>query len=135
MSRMRTELSAIKCGFFRKRKGLQRQPECVGQADSALEKVLGEEEPHNCMEEAARDYLEEVRTVQPEGPYLLGGFSGGGITAYEMARQLEAAEEDIGALIMLDTPLPVRSALTRADKALIKWRELRQKGVAYLGEW
>ena len=38
----------------------------------------------------AHDYLAEISAVQPRGPYLLGGFSGGGIAAYEMARQLIA---------------------------------------------
>ena len=43
----------------------------------------------------ARDYIAEMRTVQPNGPYLLGGFSGGGITAYEMTRQLREVGEDV----------------------------------------
>ena len=55
--------------------------------------LYGDEEPHETFEEAAADYIAEMRTVQPHGPYLLGGFSGGGITAYEMARQLEADGE------------------------------------------
>ena len=45
--------------------------------------------PHETFEEAATDYIAEMRQVQPHGPYLLGGFSGGGITAFEIARQLE----------------------------------------------
>jgi hypothetical protein len=44
--------------------------------------------------EAATDYIAEMRQVQPQGPYLLGGFSGGGLIAWEMARQLQAAGED-----------------------------------------
>ncbi|MEX0304291.1 MAG: hypothetical protein AB3N24_17870, partial [Leisingera sp.] len=39
------------------------------------------------------------------------------------------------ALILLDTPLPVRPALSRQDKVLIKLAELRSKGPGYLGEW
>jgi thioesterase domain-containing protein len=39
--------------------------------------------------EAATDYIAEMRQVQPQGPYLLGGFSGGGLIAWEIARQLE----------------------------------------------
>ena len=54
----------------------------------------------------ASDYLAEVRRVQPEGPYLLGGFSGGGLTAYEMARQLLAAGEEVALLALLATRLP-----------------------------
>jgi thioesterase domain-containing protein len=66
---------------------------------------------------------------------MLGGFSGGGITAYEMARQLEAAGEEVALLVLLDTPLPRRPALGRRDKALIKLQELRRKGPGYLREW
>ena len=70
--------------------------------------LYGDEEPHRTFEEAAADHIAELRTVQPHGPYLLGGFSGGGITAYEMARQLEAEGERVALLVMLDTPLPMR---------------------------
>ena len=55
--------------------------------------LYGDHQPHETFEEMARDYIAELRTVQPHGPYLLGGFSGGGITAYEMARQLAAEGE------------------------------------------
>ena len=82
-----------------------------------------------------RDYIAELRQVQPHGPYLLGGFSGGGITAYEMARQLEAAGEEVALLVMLDTPLPMRPPLSRRDGALIKWQEIRDRGVGYFGDW
>ncbi len=97
--------------------------------------LIGEDAPHRRMEEAAADYIAELRQVQPHGPYLLGGFSGGGITAYEMARQLEAAGEEVALLVLLDTPLPMRPALSRRDKALIKLQELRRKGPGYLREW
>ncbi|MGR3761996.1 type I polyketide synthase [Roseobacteraceae bacterium NS-SX3] len=97
--------------------------------------LLGGEEPHTRMDDAARAYLEEIRDVQPEGPYLLGGYSGGGITAYEMAQQLQDAGEATAALAMIDTPLPVRPALTRQDKALIKLQLFREKGPSYLAEW
>ena len=97
--------------------------------------LIGGDEPHHRMEEAAADYIAELRQIQPHGPYLLGGFSGGGITAFEMARQLEAAGEEVAMLVMLDTPLPVRPELSSQDKALIKLQELRRKGAGYLSEW
>ncbi len=97
--------------------------------------LIGSQEPHTDMASMAQDYIAEIRQVQPHGPYLLAGFSGGGITGYEVAQQLEAAGEDVALLAMLDTPLPVRPGLSRRDKALIKIQELRTKGLAYLGEW
>ncbi len=97
--------------------------------------LLGGAEPHRRLDEAARDYLAEVRQVQPHGPYLIGGFSGGGLTALEMARQLRAEGEEVALLTLLDTPLPERPALNRADKALIKLAEFRRKGPGYFAEW
>ncbi|MBE1296989.1 MAG: SDR family NAD(P)-dependent oxidoreductase [Rhodobacteraceae bacterium] len=97
--------------------------------------LIGSDAPHDRINDAAADYLREVKEIQSEGPYLLGGFSGGGITAYEMAQQLQAAGEETAALILLDTPLPVRPSLTRKDKALIKLQEIRRKGPSYLTEW
>ena len=97
--------------------------------------LIGDDAPHETMEAAAKDYIAEIRQVQPSGPYLLSGFSGGGITAYEMARQLKAAGEEVAVLALLDTPLPVRPSLSKPDKALIKLVELREKGPKYLVEW
>ena len=51
----------------------------------------------------ATAYLAEIREVQPEGPYMLGGYSGGGLVAFEMAQQLTAAGEKIALLVMFDT--------------------------------
>ena len=97
--------------------------------------LIGSDAPHTGIVQMARDYVSEIRQVQPNGPYLLSGFSGGGITAYEIARQLEAEGDTVAVLAMLDTPLPVRPALSRRDKALIKLQEFRRKGFSYFGEW
>ena len=97
--------------------------------------LFGDADPHRRIPEAAADYIAELKQVQPEGPYLLGGFSGGGLTAWEMARQLEEAGDEVSVLVLLDTPLPMRPALSRRDKALIKLAELRAKGPGYLIEW
>ena len=50
--------------------------------------IEGAGEPYASVEEAAREFLVELRTVQPDGPYLLGGHCVGGIIALEMARKL-----------------------------------------------
>ena len=54
------------------------------------------------IEEMASDYLTALRAVQPEGPYLLGGWSLGGIVAFEMAQQLEAQGQKVALLALLD---------------------------------
>jgi amino acid adenylation domain-containing protein len=58
------------------------------------------------VEAMAADFVEAVRAVQPEGPYLLGGYSMGGSVAYEMARQLRAASQDVALLALLDAACP-----------------------------
>ena len=97
--------------------------------------LFGDAEPHRTLPDAARDYIAEVRQVQPHGPYLLGGFSGGGLTAWEMARQLEAEGEEVSLLVLLDTPLPMRPPLTRIDRILIRLAELRERGPRYIVDW
>ncbi|MEA1620048.1 SDR family oxidoreductase [Erythrobacter sp. T5W1-R] len=97
--------------------------------------LYGDDKPHETLSEAAADYIVEMRQVQPRGPYFIGGFSGGGLTAYEIAHQLEAAGEEVGLLVMLDTPLPLRPKLSGLDKALIKIGHFREKGFGYAIEW
>ena len=47
-------------------------------------------------------YLDEVRSVQPKGPYYLGGHSAGAVVAFEMARQLRQAGETVALLALMD---------------------------------
>jgi amino acid adenylation domain-containing protein len=54
----------------------------------------------------AAGYLAAVRTVQPHGPYLLGGWSMGGVVAFEMARQLRESGEEVALLALLDSYPP-----------------------------
>ena len=97
--------------------------------------LYGDDTPHEDFVEMARDYLAEIRSVQPHGPYLLGGFSGGGIAAYEMAQQLRAAGEEVALLVLLDTPLPFDPPLTPRDRVQIQVDRLRERGPAYVREW
>jgi len=53
--------------------------------------------------EMAERYIREIRRVQPEGPYRIGGYSFGGLVAYEMAQQLRAQEQEVGLLALFDT--------------------------------
>jgi thioesterase domain-containing protein len=97
--------------------------------------LYGAHRPHETFEEMARDYLVEVRRAQPSGPYLLGGFSGGGITAFEMARQLRAAGEDVALLVMLDTSVPRSPILRASERARILWQRVRRRGPIAVSDW
>ncbi|OQW95902.1 MAG: hypothetical protein BWK79_00785 [Beggiatoa sp. IS2] len=68
--------------------------------------VAGEAEPLTQIEVMATHYINALQTIQPEGPYLLGGHSFGGLVAFEMAQQLRAQGQTITLLFMLDTVGP-----------------------------
>lgn len=97
--------------------------------------LYGDQAPHRSIFEAARDYIKEIKAVQASGPYMIGGFSGGGIIALEIAQQLEAAGEEVVLLVMLDTPLPKRRPLEAVDRMLIQLAELKEGGVLYPVKW
>ncbi len=59
--------------------------------------------PLSTIEKMARNYIAEIQTIQPRGPYHLGGGSMGGNIAFEAAQQLKAMGETIGTLILFDT--------------------------------
>jgi thioesterase domain-containing protein len=58
------------------------------------------------VEAMATHYLDEIRAVQPEGPYFLGGVCSGGTVAFEMAQQLHARGQDVALLALVETPRP-----------------------------
>ncbi|WP_071191495.1 non-ribosomal peptide synthetase [Trichormus sp. NMC-1] len=62
----------------------------------------GKKSPHTCVEDMASHYIKEIQTVQPHGPYLLGGWCAGGVIAYEMAQQLYAQGETVELLTIFD---------------------------------
>jgi thioesterase domain-containing protein len=64
--------------------------------------VDGESDFAASLAEMAEDYMEQIRSVQPTGPYRLLGWSFGGRVAYEIAVRLQAAGEKVSALISLD---------------------------------
>jgi amino acid adenylation domain-containing protein len=90
----------------------------------------GREPPHTRVEEMAACYVEAVRRLQPHGPYRLGGWSSGGWIAFEMARQLNAAGEEVERLVLIDTPAPLagRSAATWAGLKFFTGTILRHIG-------
>jgi thioesterase domain-containing protein len=66
----------------------------------------GEQAPATRIEDMAADYIEALRTVQPEGPYHLGGWSIGGVVAFEMARQLARHDQRVDRIALFDSDFP-----------------------------
>jgi amino acid adenylation domain-containing protein len=82
-----------------------------------LSKLMGKEQPVyglqsrgleenqptlNSIDEMASSYIEDIKAIQPRGPYLLAGWSLGGVVAYEMARQLALQGEEVSLLALLE---------------------------------
>ncbi|MGE0652688.1 MAG: thioesterase domain-containing protein, partial [Alphaproteobacteria bacterium] len=63
----------------------------------------GESVPFTRIEKMAAYYVDEIKKVQPVGPYYFGGYSFGGRVAYVMAQQLRAADEQVALLALFDT--------------------------------
>ncbi|MDZ8184118.1 MAG: amino acid adenylation domain-containing protein [Nostoc sp. ChiSLP02] len=85
----------------------------------ALEHNPDTEEPEiTSVEETASYYLQEIRKIQPNGPYLLGGHCYGGVLAFEMAQQLQRQGERVDLLVVIDAILSeTRIESTKDDDA------------------
>ena len=93
------------------------------------------EEPLDRIEDMARYSLDAVRQLQPHGPYLLVGFSLGGLVTLEMAQQLIAEGEKVNLLAMLDT-YPHVSRLSQGQRTRLwmrqTWRRIARR-LTWLG--
>ena len=63
----------------------------------------GVDEPFDTVEQTAAHYVAAILKHDPAGPYVLAGYSFGGIIAFEMTKQLTAAGKSVKILIALDT--------------------------------
>jgi amino acid adenylation domain-containing protein len=82
--------------------------------------LYGECQPCDRIEDLAREYIKAIRLVQSEGSYLLGGWSMGGVIAFEMAIQLQQQGQKVDRLVLLDTRSPSTnkpSDITQSDDA------------------
>ncbi len=79
----------------------------------------GREASQASVVKMARDYLKEIRSLQPEGPYTLIGECSGGNVAYEIAQQLRRQEQKIALLVLMDTHRP--------DASLNLWKRIKNR--------
>ncbi len=93
----------------------------------------GKQVPHNRFEDMAANYIREIRTIQPQGPYFLGGYSMGGSVALEIAQQLDAQGQKVAMLALFDAhgpawikPEPLHTRVSRHLDKLLKL-ELKEK--------
>jgi thioesterase domain-containing protein len=103
----------------------------------AVDRVGGEYR-HTSVEEMAACYVKEIRSLQPDGPYYLGGHSLGGWIAYETAQQLARQGQSVQMLALFDTQITCRlpTLMFLRFKLLLLVREkirLRSRVRYYLG--
>ncbi|MGM0887833.1 MAG: non-ribosomal peptide synthase/polyketide synthase [Bacillota bacterium] len=85
-----------------------------------LQNPLVEKEGMNglTLSEVVQLYIEEMKRVQPEGPYRLGGWSLGGAIAYEIATMLRNQGEEVEVLVLMDTKVPSEQDYKTEDEML-----------------
>lgn len=101
--------------------------------------IFIEEEFHPSVEAMATECISQIKEVQPQGPYIIGGECVGGVVAYEMARQLLASGEEVKSLVLMDTHFP--SPLFRVlETSRVKLRRGKRRLLSLLkilrtGDW
>lgn len=89
--------------------------------------LYGEQTPLLTIPAMAQSYVEAIKANQPTGPYLLAGYSIGGVIAFEVAQQLQAQGDSVSNLFLLDAylytgrlPYPGRDVADEDEKLLIR---------------
>jgi amino acid adenylation domain-containing protein len=112
-----------------------------------LSRRLGEEQPfygfqspglygeasHTTIEGMAAEYIAAMRLAQPEGPYLLGGWSLGGVIAFEMAQQLQKHGDKVALLALLDTRVPIQKRVREEREQAEILADLAKALTGFLG--
>lgn len=95
----------------------------------------GKDAPDIRIEDMAARYIEEIREVQQHGPYVLGGYSGGGLIAFEMAKQLFEQGQRVAPLIFIDTASPtyLNKNFWERMKGLVKG--VGSRGLPFIRYW
>jgi thioesterase domain-containing protein/acyl carrier protein len=98
------------------------------------------------IQEMAAAYVDEVRSLQPQGPYFVGGFCFGGLLALEAAQQLSAAGGEVALVVLIQTMHAGAFQFVRGTRLLHRWwnrttkridlerENFFHRGAGYIGE-
>lgn len=108
-------------------------------AIEALKRLEAGQTASVSLPEIAASYLQEIRRVQPHGPYILLGWCAGGVIAYETAQQLTAQGQSVPLVIMVDADAPERAAAkptlrTQLGRASYLWQRTWSYGKRLLAQ-
>ena len=98
-------------------------------------------EPLQGIEQLAAYFAAQIRAFRPGGPYIIAGHCAGGMTAFELARQLQQEGAPIGLVALFGAPYPTRFRRLTLLRARVKWeservvRHTRALAGLSFGEW
>jgi amino acid adenylation domain-containing protein len=90
--------------------------------------VDGRHAPHRSIYDLAAEFLRDIRGKQPHGPYYLGGFSAGGIAAYEVAQMLTRMGEPVALVALIDAFSPTLEKWSLTEHWTRKARRFKNRG-------
>lgn len=89
--------------------------------------------PHASVADTADEYAASIEAIAPTGPILLGGFSAGGVAAYETGQRLRARGRDVRLVVMFDANSPFVRLPTRQERMQHHLDEIGRDGLSYVG--
>ncbi|MCF6442197.1 diaminobutyrate--2-oxoglutarate transaminase [Pseudoalteromonas luteoviolacea] len=95
------EISGSTAGYLNLKKAIAPSYELI-----TIESFWSKNQQCNSFKEAAKYYVNELKSQQPAGPYRLVGYSDGGIYAYYVAAELEAAGDTVESIVLIDANPP-----------------------------
>lgn len=90
--------------------------------------MYGFERVEGSVEERAGQYITRLREIQGDGPYVLFGWSLGGVLAYEVARRLTEEGADVRYVGLLDTVLPYEPIPETTEERRLRWERYAKVG-------
>lgn len=88
--------------------------------------------PLESVPEIATHHISLMKAIQPTGPYYFGGYSFGGIVAFEVARQLHTMGEEVGIVFVLDARVRIPKSLSFAQRLRKRVAEEARRVVHHL---